>query len=167
MNRPAENTRVARAVLLAPLSMLLVVWFGGFGLHLYDLLTHPNYHAYANLYLSGMATLGYMVLVAAVITLVYGLQVYLLLRHFRQASLRNLILAGGVPFIVLDLVLTKSFASGLVFAGFGALVAATFWLVVTPHPPAVNVWIKKSMRVLVALMLGLWLLVLLADALFS
>jgi hypothetical protein len=166
MNGNRQSIYIARALLLSPLSMILVVWFYGLSMELYDLIRLPQHHISIDSYQTGAIIAGYMVMVAAVITLCYGLPIYLMLKYFRQATLLNLVLAGLVPFVLISTLGYGSFIGGLIFGLLGGLVAAAFWLTVTRHNEAAKRWIKRGVIVLLTLMLGLLLSVMLLDAAF-
>ncbi len=146
--------RIILALFLAQLIHIPVWAFGILGGSLLDALTTTDFHGHVKFYSSGLLFAGYAMLVSFVVTLVYGVPVYLVLHYFNKSNLLNLILAG----LIMPMSIGLAFGNilGGLYAGiYGALVAAAFWMVVTPHGPRAVRYVIGATAALFVITLGL------------
>ena len=137
--------RMILATVLAPLIFFPLFWIPTLTINLFNGLTASSYHGHFRFFDNGLLISLYSVLVAFVVTLVYGLPIYLILSHFKKATLLHLALAGFSASILFNLIYIGSLGSftlsniGSLLLGslplslLGAIVAITFWLIAVPH----------------------------------
>lgn len=148
------------ATVIAPLIFLPLFWIPTLSINLFNGLTESSYHGHFRFFNTSLFISLYSVLVAFVVTLVYGLPIYLILSHFKKATLPHLALAGFLASILFNLIYIGSLGSftlsnigsfllgALPLSLLGTVVAITFWTIAVPHSRRTNRNIKIASTVI-------------------
>jgi len=146
--------RMILATVIAPIIFLPLIWIPTLSINLINGLTESSYHGHFRFFDPSLFISLYSVLVAFVVTLSYGLPVYLILNHFKKATLPHLALAGFLASILFNLAYIDSLSSfslsniglfllsSLPLSLLGTIVAIIFWLIAVPHSRRTNRNIK-------------------------
>lgn len=155
--------RMILATVIAPLILIPFIWLPTLSINLFNGLTESSYHGHFRFFNASLFISLYSVLVAFVVTLVYGLPAYLILCHFKKATLPILALTGFLAPILFYLVyigLSGSFnlsnigsllLASLPFSLLGTIVAITFWLIAVPYSKRTNRNIKVFSIIIISI----------------
>lgn len=159
---PADSNhykRIALAVLVAPLMLLSIAVISTIVTNIYGQFAFDSYSRFVRIYSSSdVVVMAYVVAIAALVTLVYGVPVYLVLKRFGLANIYTLSAAGFIVLLPLG---------GIYFSVSGAFVAACFWLVVAPYTAVTRKRLRYTASVITLTAVFLVLLVYIIESNFS
>ena len=167
INNKYHITRIIIALVVAQLIHIPIWFISALGYSLFEAFTSTEYIGQARLFSSELFLVVYAVAVSFVVTLVYGIPIYLVLKRFKKASSLNLAIAGALPFVIISLISGPFDYPAFLYALYGATIATTFWMVVTAHSPRTSRIFKSVAISLAALTVVLIATTLMIDIFFK